>query len=376
MNIVIDGNAFLNVATSIVKNILAKDPNLGERYYVIKDLLSNNDFMLKQAAKDQFAKFAFNYLGSIFAPFKDNISSVFIVFDSRSWRKQFIKDHAEEHGEGDFIYKGGRKYDDKSYLFFEFFQVELMPILMEDYGILTSKVYGAEGDDLIAYICENLKEDICIWSVDKDLIQLLESGDRKVIMLMPKMQTKFKKIYTTETFNTIEKQEVDLFNFEIGSIDNSAIINVLNDLLTKDYQHHHVDPTVDILTNILAGINHNTVPRVHPRFTASKVSRAIELIRETVDWNEVKNMVDTGDQDFITLLNKVTCDLLKISDPGETATILNNLKRNRILTRLTTNVFPPGVLLEISKSLPITDRRKFDYFRFKKNIHYNGSRNN
>ena len=38
MNIVIDGNAFLNVAVSIVKNILSADKRIGEKYYV-SDLL-------------------------------------------------------------------------------------------------------------------------------------------------------------------------------------------------------------------------------------------------------------------------------------------------------------------------------------------------
>ncbi len=76
MNIVIDGNAFLNVAVSIVKNILSTNKSIGEKYYV-SDLWSTDKFMLKQASKDAFKSFSLNYLGSIFAPFKENISSVF-----------------------------------------------------------------------------------------------------------------------------------------------------------------------------------------------------------------------------------------------------------------------------------------------------------
>ena len=91
---------------------------------------------------------------------------MFFVFDSKSWRKKYIKDHFETHGEGDFSYKGQRKYDDKIYLFFDYFQTEILPTLSDEYGILANRVQGAEGDDLIAYICENLQEDICIWSVD------------------------------------------------------------------------------------------------------------------------------------------------------------------------------------------------------------------
>jgi hypothetical protein len=93
MNILIDGNAFLNVSTSIVKNILANDRSIGERYYV-NDLLSDDKFILKQASKDQFKKFSLNYLGSIFAPFKENIDSVFISLIRRAGEKQFKKNHS------------------------------------------------------------------------------------------------------------------------------------------------------------------------------------------------------------------------------------------------------------------------------------------
>ena len=53
MNLIIDGNAFLNVAVSIVKNILANDKRIGEKYYVA-DLLNDDKFILKQGSKESF----------------------------------------------------------------------------------------------------------------------------------------------------------------------------------------------------------------------------------------------------------------------------------------------------------------------------------
>ena len=366
MNIIIDGHAFLNVSTSIVKNILSNDRAIGDRFYV-NDLLSDDTFILKQASKDQFRKFALNYLGSILAPFKENVSSVFIVFDSKSWRKQFIKDHFGEHGDGDFAYKGNRKYDDKSHLFFEYFQNELIPILVEEYGVLTTRVPGAEGDDLIAYICEKLQEDICIWSVDKDLTQLLESKNRKIILLMPKMMTKFKKIYTTTDFDTIEKKEVDLFNFDLDNIDNSAVINVLNDLVTKDYQHFRIDPATDILLKIFGGDSSDMIPRVDPKLTPSRLLKVMDKLKEIVNWDDVKNLVDSDDPDFMTLVHKVICDTLKISDSGESLTIQNNITRNRTLIRLSTAVIPQSLVKSIETSIDLRDRKRFNYYKFKKN---------
>lgn len=368
MNIVIDGNAFLNVSVSIVKNILLKDRNIGDRYYV-SDIVDSSKFLLKQEAKEQFKRFSFNYLGSIFAPFKQNISSVFIVFDSRSWRKQFIKDHAEEHGEGDFLYKGHRKYDDKSNLFFDYFQFELVPLLVQEYGVFTSRVPGAEGDDLIAFICESLNEDICIWSVDKDLTQLLESSGRNVILLMPKMMTKYKKLYTTADFKlTVPDQSFDLFEFNESAINNSSVTNVVLELLSKDYQHYLVDPEFDILTKILSGDDTDNIPRVHPKLTPTKVLKVIELLKETQYWTSTKLLIDSENSNFIELINSTISSVLKISNETEQTTVLSNLLRNRKLIRLSTGVIPNEIVSAMSKSLDLSGRRRFNYSKFKKNF--------
>jgi hypothetical protein len=367
MNIIVDGNAFLNVVTSIVKNILANDKRVGDKYYV-SDLLSDESFILKQASKDAFRSFSLNYLGSIFAPFKENISSVFFVFDSKSWRKKFIKEHFEAHGDGDFNYKGQRKYDDKIYLFFDYFQTEILPTLADEYGILVNRVQGAEGDDLIAYICENLNEDICIWSVDKDLTQLLESSKRKVILLMPKMMTKYKKIYTTDDFSCEPaEQSIDLFNFEAASIDNSTVANVIDNLLQKDYQHLRIDPTFDILTKVISGDSSDNIPRAHPKLTASKVSKVIDQIKESFTWAEIKPRIDRNDPEFTTKLNEVICETLKINDPSESLTIRNNIARNRTIIRLSTACFPSEVTQTIANAVKLENRRRFNYFKFKKN---------
>jgi 5'-3' exonuclease len=366
MNLIIDGNAFLNVAVSIVKNILLNDKRVGEKYYV-SDILEDDKFMLKQASKDAFRSFSINYFGSILAPFKDNISSVFFVFDSKSWRKKYIKEHFEAHGEGDFSYKGQRKYDDKIYLFFEYFQNEILNGIAEEYGVVVNRVPGAEGDDLIAYICENLNEDICIWSVDKDLTQLLESDKRKIILIMPKQMTKYKKIYTTEDFDMTETSNVDLFNFDISMIDNSAVTTIVHDLTQKDYKHFTVDPTLDVVTKFLAGDDSDNIPRIHPKMTASKVARVIEQVKNSNDWKSILSRIDSGDSKFIDQLRDITCEILKIKEPGESQTIQNNLNRNRTLVRLNTKVFPSEIRESLIANVDLTVRRKFNYSKFKKN---------
>ena len=76
MNIVIDGNAFLNVSASIVKNMLHNDKRIGEKYFV-NDLLDDSKFMLKQQAAVTFRNFVINYFSSIVSPFKGSAGAVF-----------------------------------------------------------------------------------------------------------------------------------------------------------------------------------------------------------------------------------------------------------------------------------------------------------
>jgi 5'-3' exonuclease len=184
---------------------------------------------------------------------------------------------------------------------------------------------------------------------------------------MPKQMTKYKKIYTTEDFGKVEPAEVDLFNFDIDSIDNSAVTNIINDLTQKDYQHLTVDPTLDILVKCLAGDASDNIPRVHPKMTASKVTKIVEYVKQSLQWKDVIYFIDSGDLGFMDLLREVTCEVLKIKEPGEWLTIENNLNRNKTLIRLSTAVFPKDVLDAIKENVDLTTRRKFNYYQFKKN---------
>ena len=160
--------------------------------------------------------------------------------------------------------------------------------------------------------------------------------------------------------------DIDLFNFEMGSIDNSTVANVISDLVKKDYQHFKIDPVLDVLTKVIAGDQSDNIPRSHPKLTASKVTRVIELMRERSDWPTIKFLIDQNDSGFMDTLNEVICEVLKINDPGESLTIRNNLSRNRTIIRLSTAVFPQEITESIAKSVKLENRRRFNYFKFKK----------
>lgn len=377
MNLVIDGNAFLNVAISIVKNILKEDPRVGEIYYV-PDLMEEDTFMLKTVSKEKFRSFSVNYFGSILASIKEDLSSVFFVFDSKSWRKKFIKDHFDLHKDSDFNYKGQRKYDDKMYLFFELFQNEILRTISEEYGVSVIRVNGAEGDDLIAYVCETLHEDICIWTVDKDLTQLVESGDRKVIVIMPKQMTKYKKLYTSELVEekALEPQPFDLLDFDLDSISKPSMNSMVSNLIEKGYKHFVIDPTSEILEKFLAGDSSDNIPRIHPKMTAAKVEKSIETIKAEYANQNVLKLIDSGEPAIINRICEVACESLKIKDPGERQTILNNLNLNKSIIRLHTAFFPEEVMTAIRSTVDLSNRRKFDYYKFKKITSTNERRSN
>ena len=88
--------------------------------------------------------------------------------------------------------------------------------------------------------------------------------------------------------------------------------------------------------------------------------------KTSTEWTEVKNRIDQNDPGFMQKLNEVICDTLKVSDPDETLTIRNNINRNRTIVRLSTAVFPTEITQAIANSIKLENRRRFNYFKFKK----------
>ena len=58
MDLIIDGNAFINVAISVTKSLSFKDKRTGDAYYV-NDLFNDGGFILKEHVKVTFRNFCF-----------------------------------------------------------------------------------------------------------------------------------------------------------------------------------------------------------------------------------------------------------------------------------------------------------------------------
>lgn len=97
--------------------------------------------------------------------FKDLVSRVVFVVDSKSWRKDF---NAE--------YKANRKFSDDINMDNVHEIMREFEKILEDRGVIVEKVAGAEGDDMIfawSTYLNSLGEDCIMWTGDKDLKQLI-----------------------------------------------------------------------------------------------------------------------------------------------------------------------------------------------------------
>jgi len=364
MNIVIDGNAFLNVSVSIVKNMLQKDKRIGEKYFV-NDLLDDSKFMLKQQAAVTFRNFVINYFSSIVSPFKGGTGAVFFVFDSKSWRKEYIKQFfkKEDRPDDQFEYKANRKYDDKIYLFFELFQTEILSEL-KGMGAVSARVVGAEGDDLIAHIIDNFQGDFCIWSVDKDLIQLLESGNRSIILVTPKMMTKNKRVFIANKKK--ELAPVDIFNFE-SAVDNSNIDEILRELTQRDFVKYEVDPAEELLTKILGGDSSDSIPRVHPKMTKTKLEAVVSLVKEQDgDSSLIVHKLRTNDPYIKDSIIEKSINELKITSQEAQDQFRRTLDFNIRLICLSIDHVPAKLSGSIRESFDFDSIKRFDLPAFKK----------
>jgi 5'-3' exonuclease len=362
MNLVIDGNSFLSVSTSIVKNILREDKRVGEMYWV-KDLMNDGDFMLKEQAKREFTTFTLRYLSSITSIFS-RLESFQMVFDSASWRKTYVRDAFSALDDDVFAYKGQRKYDEYQYLFYNYFQQELVP-LMETTKLLTFRIPGAEGDDIIARIIESQpNSDYAIWSTDLDFFQLLEDGKRKVILISPKMGKTTKTVYTVKGF---KKAEVKAATFDIFNLNMQAEApDLIKELQQKGFEHVEIDPKLELLEKILAGDKSDHIPRIHKSMTPKKVEALVAELAERFP-NAIRD-IDTNKENFVMHVMDSVKAQGKVKDE-EIETVTRNLHININIIRLRSQFFPTTVTESIDKGLNRYAFETFNNSKFKNIVH-------
>jgi len=348
MDLIIDGNAFINVAISVTKSVSFKDKRIGEKYYV-NDLFNENSFLLKDSIKISFRNFCLTYFNSIIAPIGPALNRVHFVFDSKSWRKEYIADFFKtstfttSSAPTEFKYKGKRKYDEFQYLFFDYFQQTLIPVLQAQCGVNHYRFKGTEGDDSIAYLCDIIEDDILIYSVDQDLKQLVGRHDKNIMLIVPKQMSKTKKLFLSNNLvipdNKVE--ELDFFALDDSSIAVSPVEKLIKSLENKGYHQFKVDPIEEVLSKILLGDKSDNIPKLD-RLTPSKSKQIIDATYSRFGDNTL-GLLDVLDETLILFLLEKIVSLNKIKTQDKIDETRKHLIFNIRIIRLSINIFPEEI---------------------------------
>lgn len=371
MDFIIDGNAYLNVAISVIKNMLYKDKSVGSDYYV-DDIFNEGKFILRESVKIQFRNFCLSYLYSIIAPVGKNIDSVHFVFDSKSWRKEYIKDFFKadvfdsNSAPSEFTYKGNRKGDDKIHLFFEYFQDIIIPALIKEAHINYYRVPDTEGDDIIAYLCEVIKNDIIVYTVDGDIKQLTYSSGKNIIVIYPKQTSNHKKVCVPQKWNPEPAdEEVDNF-FSLSEIHiaKPSVTKAVDIFKEKDYVEYIIDPVNEIFTKIFRGDKKDNIPKMD-KMTPIKTNKLIENIKSEYGSYAI-NLLDKKDDAFINFIIRNISILNKVTDIDVLKDIRKHLIFNTKIIRLNSSLFPTEVQVSLDESIDVNQFNKFKYNDFVK----------
>ena len=353
MELIIDGNAFINVAMSVTKSMDAINHRTEVIYYT-KDLFKD-EYRLLERFENKFRDFSLIYLNSMLAPLGSNLSGVHIVFDSPSWRKKYIESFFEKteftkSGPVEFTYKSGRKYDDYQYLFFNYFYQKLIPAL-EKCKVQWYSATGAEGDDIIAHLCETIPNDIMIYSVDKDLKQLVSSIDKNIILIMPKQQSPHKKIFVSSNGLLIHESKVenDFFSLDEMKPATSPVESIISSFVNKDYVKYETGQIVEIFNKICLGDKSDKIPKIF-KMSPIKVEKIINSLLEEFG-DDLLSKLDSLNEEFITYFVDQIVIVNKITDPVKIGELREHLVFNIKITRLASSVFPEELQNNLKKLL-------------------------
>jgi 5'-3' exonuclease len=375
MDLIIDGNAFINVAISVTKAQTSNDKRTGDAYYV-NDLFNDNGFILKEHVKITFRNFCFTYLNSLITPISSHPQRVHIVFDSASWRKEYTNeffknsDFKTTSAPTEFKYKGNRKYDEHQYLFFDYFQQVFMPQLTANAGINQYKFKGTEGDDIIAYLCDILNCDILIYTVDQDIKQTTGNPNKNVLVITPKQMAKTKRLFrSSKLIPTAANEEIDnFFSLSDAHITGASIEKTISNLVNKDFVEHEVDFVEDVLSKILSGDKSDNIPKI-TSVSPAKAKKIISAVHDKFG-DSVIFKIDDLDEDVINGIVSEIQIVNKIKDQDKIDEIREHLLFNIKLTRLSIKVFPDEIrdtLTEFFDTYQMTNFNSREFTNLKNN---------
>ena len=352
--------------------------------------LGDGSKILTDLAKESFGNFVRSYVHNIAFPFKRILTKVYFVFDTPNWRKVYINWYFQQEcnaGKEAFVYKyktptdDGKERRENLFLYINYFFDKVAPEIFAVDGIQAIRANGAEGDDAIAYLYENVTdEDIAIWSVDTDLVQFVEKSNRNVFLMTPKVSNVNRKLYICDAQVKRTAEKVDLLSITAPRIDTMAIIDYL--VKSKGYKLEVVNPIKSTFVKILSGDKQSdNIPSVHtwPSGTRTmslteKVALEIydELVKEYPD-NQILAKIDEYNRVFFERIIQLIADKYKPGKSGKKANtidpddskktllLMDNLVLNTKLIRLNKANIPDVIYSRIDESFKAGNDKKFSY---------------
>lgn len=367
MDLLIDGNALLNVTTNVVIYSIRNNSNFDMSYITAGDRM-----ILKDSSKQFFKNFILKYLTSIITPLRQVLDNVYFAFDSVSWRKFYVEKYFQRHEEvPGFKYKGHRKTDDHKrelFMFFAYFNDEILPELLAIDGIHSIKVKGAEGDDIIAVLNDLLHYDKVIWTVDSDINQFVKLDDHFTIIFGPKGNNKLRRLVVPQGYD----QAKGLDDF---SVDNHSLGQFVKYLIAeKEYEPLIVEPNDFTLRKIIAGdAKSDNIPSIYVKvsktglrygITDKKADKILSVIENEFDRTQWLNLIDAKDENLISRVVDVTMETVGI-DKAERQEIIDNFGLNSRLIRLSMEMIPAELVNMIKyKFFELDHGKKFDYHSY------------
>jgi hypothetical protein len=245
-----------------------------------------------------------------------------------------------------------------------------MPKFIDECGVNEYVVNGAEGDDIIAYLCDSIKGDIMIYTVDQDIKQKVSNSSRNIIVIVPKQMSKHKKVFIPETFNPelAEEEEDNFFSLNESHITGSKIDKIIENLVKKDYVEYRVDPIEEVFQKILRGDKSDNISKINS-ITPTKARKIIDAIN--LQFGETSlDLLDNFDESLFNFILSQIETLNKIKESDKLEEIRKHLIFNTRIIRLSVKVFPEEIqdnLEEFFNGYRVTRFKSKEYQRLKNN---------
>ncbi len=272
-----------------------------------------------------------------------SIDNIIFIADGGSWRNkidipQFLY---EEHKDDESIEYKGQRHLDESIINWEtvFKYYEEFIDLLENNGITTCRKQNIEGDDWCWYWSTKLNDEgtnVIIWSMDKDLTQLVNTNDQNGI---------FTICWNNKTGLTCEKkenQEEDPLQFFFNDLSKEYNTRLFESIADKCKNINEIVPKEIVIDKIIRGDKgDNIFPIIVKKSNNTESTKTFRVSVKDIDYNlnlnndnEIKNYIHN------VVNSKKYINKVKKSEEN----IFEHFKYNYQLVSLSKDNYPQEIL--------------------------------